>query len=422
MRRRPYPLRPRWPALLTLAALTGLLGLGAATPAHAAPPAPQEELYLGAMRALSEGRPDEATEQLMRFLENEPQHAGAWLDLAISQCELGRAAEAERLFRDIEQRFAPPPGIAEVIRDQRARGCNRLQPKRDLMGLTLGRGYDSNVNQGSSQRYFSTGSGNSLTEWELAPDYLPQPDEYTVLSGDYAHTFNQNGTLGYAQLRVRRHDSSRQQDSATLLLGIEQPWRLGKWRGSGALAVGVVQLDNQLYQRQSQMQWRVTPPLPLPERVDLALTAAVSHVSYPTRNRYDSNTVELGGTLNYRGVARQGNLALGALKDHGQRGRLGGDRQGWYASTMLHSRLGEYLSGEIGLSHQNWRSDSVYSPGLIEVMRHQNTNQLRATLFIPLRPHHSLQLEWRAVRNKENISLFQYNSRLVQLNWRWDNF
>jgi hypothetical protein len=38
---------------------------------------------------------------------------------------------------------------------------------------------------------------------------------------------------------------------------------------------------------------------------------------------------------------------------------------------------------------------------------------------VPFRDHHALQLEWRRVKNNENISLFQYNSRLLQLSWQW---
>jgi hypothetical protein len=32
---------------------------------------------------------------------------------------------------------------------------------------------------------------------------------------------------------------------------------------------------------------------------------------------------------------------------------------------------------------------------------------------------HALSVELRDVRNRENISLFQYNSRMVQVNWIW---
>jgi hypothetical protein len=43
-------------------------------------------------------------------------------------------------------------------------------------------------------------------------------------------------------------------------------------------------------------------------------------------------------------------------------------------------------------------------------------------LSTPLSRNQNLQLEWRHVQNLENISLFQYNTQVVQLNWRWNGF
>ena len=55
--------------------------------------------YLDAMQPLIDGRYEEAGEALRRLVAREPEHAGAWLDLAILQCGLGNASEAELLDR-----------------------------------------------------------------------------------------------------------------------------------------------------------------------------------------------------------------------------------------------------------------------------------------------------------------------------------
>jgi hypothetical protein len=44
---------------------------------------------------------------------------------------------------------------------------------------------------------------------------------------------------------------------------------------------------------------------------------------------------------------------------------------------------------------------------------------LRASLAYPIGKHQALQVEARAVRNRENISIFQYNNRQLQLSWQW---
>ncbi|MBC7861173.1 MAG: tetratricopeptide repeat protein [Burkholderiaceae bacterium] len=409
-------------ALLALCALAGPALGSSLEPGSGG----RDELYLDAMQALSGGRAEDAALLLTGFLEKEPLHAGAWLDLALSQCELGNAGEAERLFREIEARFAPPPGIVEVIQNHRARGCKRPPAQRALMSLSLGRGYDDNVNQGASSHLFSTGSGATLTQWELAPDYLPRADGYVTLAGDYARTIAaQTGTRAFAQLRQRRHDSLRQQDTTSLLprlLDAEQPWQLGGWRGRATAAFGNLRLEHRLYQRQSLLQMRLTPPVALPARLDWGLSTSVNRVSYPSRNGYNSNTIDLGTTLTHHGAGFDTTLALGTLSDNGQSARPGGNRTGRYAGVLLQGRLGERATGELGWNAQSWRSGAPYAPGLIDAVRYQNNQQLRAALTWQVAPHHSVQLEWRAVRNRENISLFQYKSQALQFSWRWDNF
>lgn len=391
--------------------------------ANAEPYAPiqQEELYLEAMRALAADQPERANALLLRFLEGEPRHAGAWLDLAFSQCTLGHGAEAERLFREIETRFKPPPAIQELIDQHRARGCNTKPSWRPLWAVSLGRGYDNNINQGASSNQFFIGSGSTQTQWELDPEYWPKPDRLTTVGVDYLQQLDETGSLLIAQLRMRQNDNVHTQDTGSLLLGYERPWQWGSWRGYGTVAVSALQLERQLYQRQEQLQVRATPPVDLPENLQWSMLASVSHVRYPTRTKYDSNTLELGTNLYWRG-AQQVSFSLSGLSDQGQNGRLGGDRHGWYSSLQLTQPLPYNLKGELGWTRQVWQSSEVYSQNIIDIIRHQDTRQLRAAIQMPLGSHQSLQLEWRAVRNQENIPLFQYNSHAIQLNWRWDNF
>lgn len=386
------------------------------------PPVYQEELYMEGVRALEAGHAEEASRLFLRFLEGEPQHAGAWLDLAISQCALGHGAEAERLFSEIQRRFETPPSIVEIIAAQRASGCRKPALRSQVM-LSFSRGYDTNVNQGANSPSFQTGSGtDNELHWELGPEYLPKADRYSQAVADYSQPLNQGGLFGFAQLRARRNDSVRSQDIVSLLAGIEQPWQWGRWRARGTFALSALQLNGQYYQRQTQVQMRVTPPIALPDRLEVSLSAGVNHVAYPTRTKYDSNTFEVGSMLRYYAGATLGQASVGVLADQGQSGRLGGDRLGWYATVLADTRWNDRFSTQLLASRQVWRSDEVYSPAVIDIKRHQDTQQISASATWHLMPHHSVQLEARAVRNRENIGLFQYNSRMLQLSYRWDNF
>lgn len=406
--------------LLLAALLAAPAARGADDEDAAAPPA-QEDLYRAGLRALAEGRADDAARLLTRFLEGEPRHAGAWLDLALSQCELGNAAEAERLFQGIERDFAPPPSILEVIATYRARGC-RKAPRPASWQVAAGRGRDSNVNQGASSPTFTIGTGPDKTEQELTAEFLPQPDNYSTLSGSYLRPLNDDGTLAILQGYARRHDRLHEQDSVSTLAGLEQSWRPGAWRVRATGALGAALLDGRLYQRQRQIQLRAVPPLPLPANVDLALTSGLNQTRYPTRPNYDSRTLEVGAVLGYRRQGDQLELTVSALDDRALAERPGGDRRGWYANLAWYTELGRGLYAEAGASAQHWHSARLFSPGLIETVRQQDTATARAALQWYVRPGVSLYLEGRAVRNRENIALFQYNSRAVQLSLRWDNF
>lgn len=404
------------------AALPGAGAASAATPDEQARDQDQERSgYLNAMRLMTQGRHGEARAALEQLIALEPQHAGAWLDLAISHCALGNAAEAERLFREIEVRFAPSAGILEVINGHRASGCKLWQP-RSYRSVALARGRDSNVNQGASNPVFATGSGPDRIEQLLADDFLPKPDSYVQASLDYTRELTAAGAVGLVQLRSRHHDSLTDQDTNALLMGLDQPFRLGGLDTRALASISLVSLGGQLYQHQLQLQGRVAPRLPLPSSYELILAASVSHIEYMRRKNFDSNTGEASALFNYNSPRTRVQGALGALFDRGQPGRLGGDRRGWYTSVQWQRALGADYLGELGWTRQDWRGQLAYAPDQINDVRHQSTRQVRAALSKNLTPHHTVQLEWRRVHNKENISLFQYNSQVMQVNWRWHGF
>jgi hypothetical protein len=382
-------------------------------------PVRQEHLYREALRAVAENRLDDAAALLERFILDEPRHAGAFLELALAHCGLGNRAAALKLFALMEERFAPPPGIMEVIAQARATGCARKPERPASWLLSVGRGRDDNVNQGTSNPNFTIGTGSN--PGQLDPEFLPQADSFSVLNASYVRPLTSRGTLGIVQAYVRQHDNLQQQDSASLLTGLEHSMTLGRWRVRATGAFGLATLDKRLYQRQHQFQLRAAPPITLPENLDLAAAVNVSHVAYPTRTSYDSNTVEASLITTYRSKRDHVQLTLSRLHDHGSAARPGGDRNGWFANAQWYTALRTGLFVDAGLTYQHWRGDSVYSLDLIDVVRNQNTTTARAALQWYFQPNLSLHLEGRLVRNRENISLFQYNSRALQLSLRWDN-
>ena len=418
--------RRAWRASLSLLCLSlagaahGAVVAGAPAPQAEAPETRQQEadLYLKALESIAEGRRSDASAELSQLIAQQPQHAGAWLDLALTQCSLGNGDEAERLFAAFETRFDPARPILELIARAREDGCRHWSPFTSAL-VMVGRGIDQNVNQGALTSRYVVDAPSGQVEYELSEDFRPRHDQYLQLSGEYLREVTPNGTIGFVQYQLRRNDSLHQYDSASLFAGAETPWRFGRWRVRGSGTLGLVTLGSHLYQRQAQLQARVTPPLPLPEGMGLDLVGAVTRNVFPTLSNFDANARELRAHLSWRAPDLYASASVGWQDDRALDARPGGDRDGSFISLLVRRHLGDGVSAEIGYSRQTWQSDEAYAPGLIEQKRDQATQMLRGVLRYPLGKQHALLLEGRLVHNRENISIFQYNNRLLQLSWQW---
>lgn len=414
--RAPFAMRRRMAtAAFALAALACL------APGQAAAQSDTTEaqlLYERALQAIAEGRKDDASRTLMRVIEKESLHAGAYLEVALIQCSLGHADEAERLFAIVETRFDPRRPILELIAQARESGCDRWQPS-STTSVSLSRGLDMNVNQGARNASYIVETNGGQVELPLQEEFLPQRDQYTALTVEHARDLTPNGTSGFVQALSRRHDSLRRYDSTSIYAGVDSPFRYGNWPLRASALAGATALGGKLYQYQLQLQARLGVPLPLPAGMQLNLTGGMTRNQFVALTNFDSDTLELSSQLSYRGELSYASLSHGWLTDHARRARPGGDRHGAASTLLLRRPLWGRVSGEMALSYQNWRSAAIYAPGLINKVRDQDAWVARAVLTYPVARNQSLRLETRFVRNRENVSIFQYDNRQVQLSWQW---
>lgn len=381
--------------------------------------APQEALYQEALQSLAEGRKADASDALRRLIGLVPQHAGALIDLALIQCGLGNAVEAERLFAAIETRFSPTREILELLNEARDSGCKPPAPASATV-VNIGRGFDDNVNQGASNSTFIVTGPDGDIELPLLEDFLPKRDSYTTVGADYVRGIGANGSLGFVQFQQRRYDALRAFDTGGLYAGIESPWRFGGWTLRTTGSLGATTMGGRLYQKQLQLQARVAPPLPLPAHTQLYLTGSATHTTYQSLGNFNSDVFELRALLSRQAGTLGASATLGALSDRARGARPGGDRHGNYLTLSLRKPLGWKFSGELAWTRQQWNSAAPYSPELlIDQVRAQRTQVLRAVLSYQAGKDHTLVLEGRALRNRENISIFQYDNRQLQLSWQW---
>ena len=405
---------------MTIKQLVGAAMLALSVAVHAQQPhkpeAAQPDLYEDALQSLAEGRKNDASATLVRVIEKEPLHAGAYLEVALIQCSLGHSDEAARLFAIIETRFNPPQGILDLIAEARETGCDRWHAI-SAASFVLGRGIDQNVNQGASKPSYIIDRDGGQIELPLLPDFLPRHDQYTMLAAEYMREVTPNGTIGFVQYQGRRNDTLRQYDSTSLYMGVESPYRFGKWTLRTTAMLGLTGLGGHFYQRQLQLQARIGPPLPLPNSLQFNLMGGITRSEYLSLTNFDSNTFELRGQLSYRKDGLYASASVGILDDRASAARPGGSRDGVAVNLLARRKLRGELTGEIGYTRQDWSSELPYAPGLIDQLRKQTTHILRGTLAYPIKKNQSLQLEARAVHNNEDISLFKYSNRLLQLSW-----
>ena len=401
-------------------ALALLCTILALAPARAqetdAPPDEQQQaiqlLYREALQSIAEGRKNDASATLERLVTQEAQHAGAWLELALIQCALGHADEAERLFTHIEKNFNPPPGIQQLINDSRVAGCSSWQPLSQL-SVNVGRGIDQNVNQGSKATI------GLPVDLDLTPEFRPMHDQYLTLTADYVRDLTANGMTGFVQFQGRRYDRLNQYDATSIFTGVESPWRFGRWTLRTSAMGGLVGLGGRLYQAQAQVQARIGVPLPLPAGIQFHLVTGYSHVHYRTISNFNANTAELRGQFSYRGDLSYGSASLAFLDDEATAARPGGDRHGWQFNASWRRGLPHDFIGELGFSAQRWDGSRPYAPGIIDTVRRQTTSTWRAGLTYPISRKQSIVIEGRILHNKENIPIFQYNDRQLQISWQW---
>jgi hypothetical protein len=398
--------------------LLGSFGFGLCFWGLGALPAQADTPYNDAMQAIAEGRLTDAELLLTSLINNEPRHAGAWLDLAMLYCASGNKPGAERLFLEIEQQFAPPPAILEVIARQRQAGCTGWQAKNDYtVRFTWGR--ETNANQGASNPVYSFGSGLSQVDLMLLPDYLPKPDGFKATYFELARELTPKGLTSVVQFQTRNYDNLSQFNSHSLFVGAELPFFWRDWVFKNSAAAGWMTLSEQLYLRQQQLQFEVRPPLGLPPEWQASLATGFKKFGYPTLPGFDANWREFKGILGYSQPHYAIQINMSSVQDIQAGQRPGGDRRGNLKGLSLRRAWNSELASEFGLQSQSWSGERLYSPGLIDVLRQQHTKTKRLSLNWSYAHNQALILEYKNVKNDENISIFGYRNKQWLLHWQW---
>lgn len=376
-------------------------------------------LYERAVRAIAAGDLGSAESDLERLLIEDPDRAGAWLDLALVKCAQGQPEPALALLVVVESRFSPPPAVREVVKSVRARGCSPKAVLKAEWGLKWARGTDSNVNQGTTNTSLDVASDFGPLTLSLTSDYLPRPDQWTALSADWAAPVLGGGAMAFAHLQVRGYDTMRAFDQAASTAGLELPWVWGGWSWRGAQLLGWSALGGAPNQRIGKLHIQALRALDEASRWEGGASLSWARLTYPELADFDARLLEARALLSYRAAPLQAQLGLGAAYDQGSAQRPGRDRRGFNTSLSLRALAAGGSWADVSLSMQVWEGSAPYFPGLIDARRRQEARTVRLGLTTPVARGHNLRLDLSDLRSQDNVPMFSYSGRQLSVAWEW---
>lgn len=201
-----------------------------ASVAGAAPADEARARYNEGVQALAERRYQDALVALREAVRLDPDFAGAWLDLAVVTYAVGDPIQAEELLDIVQQRFAVPAPLLDVIGDLRRQIAATLAPPppaavwRWRRQITTAAGYDSNANAGLSEgRITLTLPGGAVV---LPVARLARPTADTFVEAGVAAAGSRRYTAGVLEFTVdaRGRHNREVADFDTAELRAEAAW------------------------------------------------------------------------------------------------------------------------------------------------------------------------------------------------------
>lgn len=203
--------------------------------ADAAPPAVNAEsdieiLYRQALAALDRGEFGQARSQLEQLVALRPDHAGAWIDLALACRYSGDTEAAIEHLAYVQQRFPLSPELEQRIGLWQAQWlAPPSQPgkRRWQSEIQFAAGQDSNANSGLALSQITLSlPGNSVT-LPLDPSYRARADTFTQLDYTGRGPAASGQLTPFVLLRHRQYTHESDHDQTDLQVGATYPFAPG---------------------------------------------------------------------------------------------------------------------------------------------------------------------------------------------------
>lgn len=338
------------------------------------------------------------------------------VDLVVQHCQDGNTQQAMALSKAIQEQLAPPPEILSLLAQINQTGCKTkplLPDKSQFNEVSLGMGFDDNINQGVSTESITLGSPIKPITFILNNDYKRVSKSYLAATATRQMATDNGWILrGTAGLRQISHYS--QLDTA----GIQVSGRYGlrpldlpsfvqvglsqSWLG-GTVYRRVPSVEWQSYLGDAQQPW--------------VLNVQMQQLSHDIVATQDARITTLS-TTRYLRLEPFSLIALGfgLMRDQALGQRAGGNRQG---ETLQISAQHSLPQGQLHLQwiQARWVSAKDFSQGLVDYPRQNHTSQLSLGYQEKLSAGTSFYVEFQRRIARDNTPLYSYTSSGIVAGW-----
>ncbi|WP_151636856.1 tetratricopeptide repeat protein [Noviherbaspirillum aerium] len=403
---------------LGLALCALVLATNTRAQAVANPPDPYQE----ALQLMEQGNTPGAIDQIQDLLKTSPNHAGAWLDLALLYCEQGDAARARRIFDHVEQQFQPPPAIQELITHYRKSGCAPAVAPKGRFTFTVGGGHTDNANRGLANTAIDIVLPLGVTTVNLE-GFTPKASVLAAVSANYVQEIQAlPGVSWFAGLTEKQYPSVQELNQRSLMAGISQQRVFGRWLQEFDAVATHLSLDERSHQKGLLARGAVWLPVARPGQPRFGAELSLSRWRYPHQPAYDNKIIETGISMRWAPTDRLGLRATaGRVADLASNARPGMDRRGHYLNLGGQWLMSETYRLDAGLRLRRLQDEAQYSVLFGERRHRSMQRQMHVGIQMEKNPMTAgvWRLEWEGLQSRDNIPLFPYNSRTLSLSWQY---
>lgn len=359
---------------------------------------------------MATGERERALAMLETLVRRQPQHAGAWLDLALLYCDLGDAAKSQAMLDRIEAEFDPSPVIRDLIKLQRGRSC-KTAASGPLWSMGLQLGHDSNVNRGASSNRVVLESGAGPVVAQLTDDVLPKHDFFSEGWAE-AYWRRDSRSLRFSAL-TRQYENITAYDAQAASLVGEQAWASSQAEGAFRLQWTSAWLGGSAFLDALTASAGVTGRGAL-YGVHPAADLAVAHNRFPSAPAFDSYVWSLrpGAVKVAPGYSWRANLI--ATADLAEGSRPGGDRYGFGFEALGAWRLAPKIQVSGSGQVQQIRNMESYFPPLLTTYRRQLLWLGRLEVAVEVGRGVHWLTAWTGQKSADNLSFLDYRSSVLQ--------